>query len=171
MSEPRRSDTVIATFHSDLYKPLADVTLPRLQKYCKLHKYDLQSENYIGDMDRIGWARFARVADLLQHYKTVVWCDADALITSPHRKIEDFYGDVIISADLHGTNTGVFIARNEPLVRQLFFVINGQYGHEHFGNHPWGEQAAFIHLTSSPPYNQLVRWVTQRSLNAYPNSE
>lgn len=167
----KRSDTVIATFNSEAYQPLADITLPRLKRYCKLHNYDLQTELFTGDVSRIGWERFDRVAELLGYYKTVMWCDADALITNPQVKIELFAGALAMSADVHGANTGVFIMRNAPIVRQLLFAICGEYGREHFGRHPWGEQAAFIHLTANAPYLNLVRWVPQRKLNAYPNAE
>jgi hypothetical protein len=166
-----RSDTIIATFHSEQYQPLADITLPRLQQYCKMHKYDLQTEIFKGDMNRIGWERFARVAELLHSYETVMWCDADALITNPTYTLDQFHGPIAMTADLHGANTGVFIARKLDLVRQLFFVINGQFGRDHFSNHPWGEQAAFIHLTSSPPYHELVNWIRQHKLNAYANAD
>jgi hypothetical protein len=170
MSEQRRSETVVATFHSEAYKPLADITLPRLKEYCRRHKYDLQVEEYRGPLEVIGWERFARVYDLLFTYDRVMWCDADVLITNPSTKLENFSGAITMSADLNGANTGIFIARKIDLVQQLFFVINGQYGHEHFGNHQWGEQAALIHLAAMPPYRDLVTWVAQEKLNAYLHS-
>ncbi len=165
--------TIVATFHSKEYEPIAEITLPRLEAYCQIHGYDLYTEEYEGRIEKtIGWERFARVYDLLFSYETVMWVDADALITNPTVEIEKHLrGSVVMAADLHGANTGVFIARKQELVRQLFFVILGEYGRSHFGEHQWGEQAAFIHLTSSPPYNHLVRWVNQHQLNSYPNSE
>ncbi len=167
-----KSNTVVATFHSQGYKPLADITLPRLRRYAKLHGYDLYDEEYHGAIEHtIGWERFRRVYELLFTYENVLWCDADALITSPAHPLHYFAGPLVMAADLHGANTGVFIARRLPLVRQLFYVVLGEYGRSHFGSHQWGEQAAFIHLTANAPYQKLVSWCSQKELNAYPNRE
>ena len=158
---------VLATFNSESYQELADITIPLKQRYAEKWEYDFHSRVFDGNMERIGWYRFVEILNLLENYDEVFWLDCDAVIMNSAKRADIITGDLICTADLHGLNTGVMIARSVPIVKQLFWVITGGYGIEHFGNHPWGEQAALIHLLSMPPYDRLLNCVPQRRMNSY----
>lgn len=78
-----------------------DLTLASKQRYAKKHGYDFLSirsfgEDQSGVIPRtkygphIGFIRVVRVFELLNAYDTVMWIDADSIVTNDNYKIEDF---------------------------------------------------------------------------------
>ena len=128
-----------------------DLTLPSKQRYAKKHGYDLLSlrsfgedKNKVFGSKKIGFLRVVCCFEMLQYYDTVMWIDADAIITNHNYKIEDFInGDptLTVSWDWDGKNTfstGNFILRNTEKTKELFnmFLRVGTYV---LKTNQWGE--------------------------------
>lgn len=166
----------LVTFASPEYRELALLTGP--SKFLYAHKYDYvyHYDIYRGPIHRVGFERLALVLKMLEDgHRAVIWMDADAMITNDRicilSEIESRRAPadrhLFCSADMHGLNSGIFVAFNTDLMKQFLYVITHAYGEQHFGTHPWGEQAAMIHLLAAPPYHNLATYLPQRSLNAY----
>jgi hypothetical protein len=161
----------LATYNSEDYQPLADVTLPGKQIYCQRYGYDLISGVHAG-VQNIGWDRIAVVAEWLNKYDAVMWIDCDAVIMNYAKPLTDLMqpGDqFLVTADMYGINTGTFIAFNTPLVHQFLYAVR-HAGPRLVEGHHWGEQEAIIRLLQSPPYNELARFLPQNAMNSYLNS-
>jgi hypothetical protein len=160
----------LVTFNTSAYQELADITLPGKFAYCQRHGYDLISGPYVGDAS---WDRVAVVAQHLHKYDAIMWIDCDAIIANLTKPLTDLLqkdDHFLITADLYGPNTGVFIAVNTPLCQQfLYAVLNA--GPQLVKYHHWNEQEAIIRFLQSPPFNTVARYVPQNSMNSYINSE
>lgn len=75
-----------------------DLTLPSKQRYAKKHGYDLLAMRSFGSDQSgripsrcaIGHLRVLRVFEMIQSYDSVMWIDADSIVTNDNYKIEDF---------------------------------------------------------------------------------
>jgi len=77
----------------------------------------------------IGYLRALRAFEMLEYYDAVMWIDADAIITNPEIKIEDFLKDYncvfYASYDwmhLATFSTGNFILQNTPITQEFFQI-------------------------------------------------
>jgi hypothetical protein len=162
----------LATYNSEDYQELANITLPGKVAYCQRHGYDLISGIHQG-VENIGWDRIHVVANWLPKYDAVMWIDCDAVITNLTKPLTDLFqqGDqFLITADLYGINTGTFIAMNTPLTHQFLYAVR-YAGPQLVKGHHWGEQEAMIRLLSMPPYDKLARFLPQNKMNSYLNAK
>jgi hypothetical protein len=117
---------------------LVDYTLPSKERYARKHGYDLLSVRSLGSdvhglfgSQEIGFQRVLRTFEMLISYNTVMWLDADSIITNDNYRIEDFIGDAdktfYASYDWHGYNNfscGNFIINKTQNIQKL---INAFY--------------------------------------------
>ena len=125
--------TLILTGCDKSMYDVLDLTIPSKQKYAAKHGYDFMSvRSFPGDAEcgleerHIGFQRTVLAFKLLRHYESVMWVDADSVITNFDYKIEDFInGDesYIASYDwMHKASfsSGNFIARKTPKTQEFF---------------------------------------------------
>jgi len=77
-----------------------DLTLPSKQRYAKKYGYDLLSLRSFGSDKHnifkdthIGFLRTLRAFEMLYNYDTVMWIDADSIITNYNFSVDDFQID------------------------------------------------------------------------------
>jgi len=104
----------VATMFSPAYKPIVDITLPVLKKYCERHDYELNIIN-VPDWDysyrKHEWLKGKLKTDV----DVIFYIDCDALITNEDIKIESFLDgehDFFVSEDINEINGGVFLLKN-----------------------------------------------------------
>ena len=117
-----------------------DATLPSKQRYAKKYGYDLLSIRSFGSDKNnkfkdteIGFLRALRAFEMLNYYDTVMWLDADSIITNDAYSINDFLLDdehiFYASCDWWCTSrfsAGNFIVKNTKNTQEflnLFFDI------------------------------------------------
>jgi len=164
--------TALLSFYDESFEPLTNLTFPSLHEYCERWGYSPYFGKPFTNCDpRNGFDRFVAVYGLFeQGYDAVMWIDADAMITNHNISIADRLGDekFVIAADLHGLNSGVFIARNHIETRELIMsLIN--LGEMLLGDHPFREQEALNRYLSFDHYKRMVTILPQRMLNAVIN--
>lgn len=129
------------------------------EAYCKKHGYTLLHGNEMIDPDRpVAWTKLTAAEYHLSHtFDYVMYMDMDIVIMNMERKIEELIassngGDLIVTEDWSGLNSGVWIANNTPWTRKFLRLAFDQkqldvpYG-ANGGKHPFEyEQRAFHYL-------------------------
>jgi hypothetical protein len=166
----------IATGSSQEYMSLQDATLPSKKAYAE--KWNMTLETRIFSGDNIAWDRVGMVRDLLPRYDVVIWMDSDAFVANQDFDIKKYlemgYGEedreythnFMISTDLNSINTGVFIARNTPWVREFLYVVMHE-GYLLFNSHMRKEQQAIRDYMENHPYKGLVSVMPQNFMNSF----
>jgi hypothetical protein len=118
-----------------------DLTLPSKQRYAKKHGYDLMALRSFGmdstdkyniirektNVESVYLIRVIRAFEMLSYYDTVMWIDADSIITNDNFSIDDFELDenhaFYASYDWPGRRSfsaGNFIIQNTKHTTDLF---------------------------------------------------
>lgn len=86
--------TLVFTAHDEAYKPLADLTVPRMHDYAKRHSYEFTcyTEPFFDIPNGIYWSGVLGAAPNLEEYDRVMYMDCDQLITNPALSVEDLIG-------------------------------------------------------------------------------
>lgn len=106
---------VVATAWNEAYKPLADITVPLMQRYCEKHGYDLYlGENqYHTDMrDLLTYGDRCKIAiykSLFDRYDAYCWLDVDCVVMNSDVPVP-LSGHVYWSYDINGPTSGFFSA-------------------------------------------------------------
>jgi hypothetical protein len=125
---------VISGYHDyesdELYKKVFNMTLKSKIDYCDKHNYDfLTIRKFPCDSKDIGKMRLIYCLDLAQRWETVVWVDADSIITNNSISIEEMglgdscfyaspdYGQWALSGGY--VNTGNFIVKNTSQLQEF----------------------------------------------------
>lgn len=161
-----------------------DLTLPSKQRYAKKHGYDLlvlrsfgEDKQGIFNPRHLGFLRALRTFEMLQYYDTVMWVDADALITNDSYKIEDFTDEktsLSVSWDWGGKNTfstGNFVLNNTEKTKELFnaFLSVGKFV---IKNNQWGEeQTTFNLIYNGTELKNNIKVLEHKFLNAIPSKQ
>jgi hypothetical protein len=161
-----------------------ELTLPSKQRYVKKHGYDLLALRSFGEDKQgtfnprhLGFLRALRTFEMLQYYDTVMWVDADALITNDNYKIEDFIDDnccLFVSWDWGGKNTfstGNFILKNTLNIDELLksFLSVGKFVIKH---KQWGEeQTTFNLIYNSTSLKENIKILDHKYLNSIPSKK
>jgi hypothetical protein len=160
-----------------------NLTLPSKLKYAQQHGYDILSlrsfgtDNKFGfkDMD-IGFLRTLRCFEMLEYYDTVMWLDADAIITNQNYTIDKFQVNsthsFYASLDWMETNTfstGNFIIHKGESYKELFsvFIQVAKYVIE---QNIWGwEQTTMNIIYQSSNYKNNIKVLDRKYLNSVPD--
>ena len=161
-----------------------ELTLPSKQRYTKKHGYDLLALRSFGEDKQgtfnprhLGFLRALRTFEMLQYYDTVMWIDADALITNDNYKIEDFVDETSLFSvswdwvGKHTFSTGNFVIKNENNITDFFnmFLLVGKTVIE---NNQWGEeQTTFNLINQNTSFQNNIKILEHRYLNAVPSRE
>ena len=169
-------NVALATLHSDAYAPLAEVTLPNKERYCRRHGYDLHAVRHPADAE-LGpnWGKVSLLWELTERYDAVLWLGCDTLITNGERTVESLLGknpaaDVLLASDLYGINADVILTRATAVARMFWYAV-GTVGHAFYHAHPWSEQEAMVRFATTPPYAESVRVLPQSAMNSYLHAE
>ncbi len=121
-----------------------------------------------------------------QAYDYVCWADIDwlptrfdlPLTTWISNKPKDHegttpltsYGDIVLPYDVNGVHPTLIGIRNTVLTRGYMWALT-EAGHRLFFGHEWADNLSQRFLLGSPPYRDLVRWVSAKVLCAmHPNT-
>lgn len=148
--------------------PMLDITLPNKIEYCKRHGYALHFEEWDGGMFP-GFARLPVLIYLLKcgYYDWVFWLGSDALITNLNTKLESLVSNdcgIIVATDFTQIQLDSFLIRRGHGALELMEKV-WTYHDNPIG--PWWEQSTLDELVKQPPFNNVVKIVPQRTLNAY----
>lgn len=162
-----------------------ELTLPSKQKYTKKHGYDLltlrsfcnSTINKFGifKQNHLGFMRALRVFEMLEYYDTVMWIDADAIITNDTYTIQDFIKDdriLSVSWDWTGKksfSTGNFVIKNQKNIKPFFdtFLYIAQ---QIVQTNTWGEeQTAFNWMYTNTSFKENIAILDHNFLNAVPS--
>lgn len=161
----------VFTFHDDLFKPCADITLPVLRAYCERHGYPLTVATERLSNQRVVWDKIPLLLENMDRNDWSFFIEADILITNPGWTLEMFLlgigdTDFVVSDDVNGMNFGVFFVRNSVQAR----VVLSDAWHMRDRADIGSEQHALIEACRESERVQISR-VSQKLFNAYPYSE
>jgi hypothetical protein len=159
----------VISLYSENMQAVADLTIPSHVRFAD--KYGWHQDAVLADQENSLWEKLNLISHYLEKdYKSVLWLDADVLITNPKPITwileENHAADVFLTADVNGLNAGVMFIRNTPWSKAFFYACSN-HGKTLFGDRPNGEQQALQHFSSVYPYAGIVHYVPQRELNSY----
>ena len=135
------------------YKATIAPCLKASQEYCARHQYNylLLTEIPPNFHRPCAWAKVCLLFYALEHgYQSIMWLDADALITNVKTELESFNKTLeqadkgmLITEDHYGINTGVFFLRGGWRSRILLNLI---WCNRLYISSVWWEQAALMDL-------------------------
>lgn len=155
-----------------------DATLPSKQRYAKKYGYDLFTLRSFG-IDKkygfkdteIGFLRAVRTFEMLEYYDTVMWLDADSIITNDNYTIEDFQLNenfvFCASYDWIGRltfSTGNFIIQNTKQTNEflnIFYSVAKQFP---------TEQDALNAIHRGINFNNTIKVLEHNFLNSVPSA-
>ncbi len=157
---------------------LGTLTGPNKASYCRRHGYTWLPFNAGFDPSRpVAWSKIMFIRRHLADYDWLMWSDADSAITNPAIRLENLVnraGDLFITSDGVGLNSGSFLIRNcawsQGFLREAWELPGTPAYHRHFdinSDRMW-ENRAFLMLATAPAHRSHVRIVPQRRLNSYP---
>lgn len=139
------------------------------KRYCERHGYILAAYSEKLDGRPASWSKVLALLECFERYQADwFFClDADAMILNPEVRLQDLVdqrADLIISHDLNGLHAGSFLIHRNP--RTVEFLRN-VYSRTAFIDHYWWEQAAISEVLYRGESQLTVRYLPQRTLNAY----
>jgi hypothetical protein len=107
----------ILTVYTDNFKPLADIVIPNMERYCVKHGYSLYAYDITGTDIYYGYKKIEKLLSILDtdDIDIVLVLDLDTLITNHNTRIESFVDEIhdfFICQDVNGINAGAFIIKN-----------------------------------------------------------
>ena len=125
----------ILTSYFPNYQSLADVVIPNLKSYAEQHGYLFSSILCKDGGDAYGFQKMKFLQKILENRSIdlVLCLDLDVAITNKNYKLEDFIkesGDLFITKDVNGINSGSFIIKNSERGRGLIDRILSYNGRE-----------------------------------------
>lgn len=146
----------VTTFYSPKYKPLADITLHPLQKWCDKHGYYFNVR--VVDDGNVDFQITKDALGLLESgYDVVMAIECDILVTNLNYKVQDFIDnehDFFICKDVNNVNFGCWIATGKSV---LEFILGQK---ENFKT----EQNVLEHFNQLPS----VKYLPHPSINSIP---
>lgn len=165
------------------YQEVFDATLPSKQRYVKTHGYDLMTLRSFGTDKRnlfkdtnIGFLRVLRAFDMLEYYDTVMWVDADSIITNDNFSINDFQIDKTHSFYAswdwnnigHSFSTGNFILHNTKNTKD-FFISFLKIGKQISDTNIWGEEQTTLNYLWKTTHTDDIKILEHKFLGSIPN--
>jgi hypothetical protein len=160
----------ILTVYTEDYKPLADIVIPNLQRYCLKHDYDLYDFKIDHSGVYYGYQKLEKLLAILkeENIDAVLCIDLDVLITNHNIKIESFLDsehDFYITKDVNGINAGSFIIKSsEWSIKFLRTILHNTSKFE-------CEQNAFEYFNNLPEHKDKIKVLEHPSINSYMYAE
>lgn len=167
---------IVTGWQGDEWRPIADLTVPRMQDYAERHGHEFDCVEFDDDVARpVSWKKLVAVAHAFETSEQVVWLDADVLIVDASEDICDHVSGGAWQAMVrHQTsegdvpNAGVWF-----LDRSMLSTLMACAMDDRFVQHRWWEQAALLsrlgfgiadgqcrHDVTTPLY-QRTRWLSE----------
>ena len=153
----------VITCYSDNMAEVAALTVPTHAKFAET--WSMHHEARTVPQEDCLWAKVAMIGEYLERGHSVCWLDTDAAVTNPDKKPPKTAG-VSLTCDVHGPNVGIMFINNTLLTRQFFYALSG-YGRQLAAGFINPEQTAIRWLTMHPPYDRLLEFRPQRTMNSY----
>ncbi len=164
----------IATLYTPEIAELGLLTSGAMRVYAERHGYTaIVARSQLDQSRHPFWSKVV----LVEHYlsnnpscKWLMWMDADAVITNPRKRLEDFLAkdvDFLVAED-PGTpiNSGVFLVRN---CAATIYALRRAYAKTHFLTHPTPEQMALAEAFLESGATVNTRVVSRRLFNSFAN--
>lgn len=165
MNKPR---VLVLVLYAKNFQPLADVTLPNIKEYCKIHGYFCYSMVFDEYTSDFGFHKISMMQKIFDRGQAdIIWSlDLDCLITNMNVKVESFVDpdyDMFITKDINGLNAGSFIVKNTENSRGLLKEIMIMQGSED------NEQNAIERIYSTPAEwrDDKIKVLPHPSINSY----
>eukprot|EP01089_Gocevia_fonbrunei_P022412 TRINITY_DN905_c0_g6_i1.p1 TRINITY_DN905_c0_g6~~TRINITY_DN905_c0_g6_i1.p1 ORF type:complete len:439 (+),score=105.36 TRINITY_DN905_c0_g6_i1:132-1448(+) len=167
---------IISAYKGQLYEPMGIIADLTKEKYADLQGYDYYSDPSLFKPDMTWNEKSAIRLNLyrkyLPNYEWVFWTDSDVLIVNPTIQLENIVDDdhdAVMSKDWGGrqVNPGSMLLRNSEGGWALLdawqeFLADDESGHDDL-------RAFSLLCEKRPELEQRVKWVPQRTINAYPH--
>lgn len=153
--------SIVSNWKGPEFEQLADLTIPNRSEYAI-------RQGYVGGLFKFP-GHFGKIAALLEAWTSsewLWWLDIDAIITNPVVRLEDLTteGDVVLSCDAIGLNSGSMLLRTIPEVRVVLEAIwKLRKGYDVA---PWHDQNGLAYQLWTIRERVLI--VPKRALNSYP---
>ena len=142
---------VIATVSIGRHEELSSLAQSNLEKYAKLHGYDISNcRNTLDSTRPPSWSKVLLILELMKNYEEIFWVDADAIILNDSLDVSSIVEEDSDLAWVYheyenqsSPNAGVMFIRVNTRTKRLFELANEQRDLDH---HPWWEQAALMRL-------------------------
>lgn len=161
----------ILTAYDNNFKDIAELNIPIIKQYCKLHNYIFAHKSIINFDKHPAWFKPIAICDELKNNSNyILWLDIDTLILKQDFILEDICKSdkqIYISKDINGINSGVMLIKNSEYMRKFFEEVSNLYSS--FKDHIWWEQAAIIHLIKNNyiDIENNIEYIPQKIFNAY----
>lgn len=157
----------VFTNYDEVFKPVADITVPRMESYCKKHGYTFCADTQKLTPFRVVWEKFRVLKEVVPHYDWSLYLDTDVLITNPEIKLEkhlDDSSEVIVAMDMNGLNCGAMFFKRTPGVIKLIEDTLRKATYPEITS----EQHGFIETLADAALSVKYRLAPQRHFNSYP---
>lgn len=157
--------------YDSYFKPVADITMPVLARYCERHGYTMSvTQNPLVERTLV-WDRcLTMMENCLKGYDWILHMDADVLITNQTVSLESIIEQfpkqhhVVMSKDFNNLNDGIVFTRGTMIAQMLW--------------KKWWKMkeevsslaATFKHVENEPK-QFLLGWAPQKIFNSYDYSE
>jgi hypothetical protein len=177
---------MLLTSYPPAWRELADLTTATHRKYADAHGYDyfadcsetmMPARSPYTDAPKNGYVptryfiKFALLDYYLDaeacgvHYDEVAWVDDDLLFTRFDLPLSTWWGDVVTAFDVNGVHPTVIVVRNSVRTRGFMWACNNA-GRTLYGTHDWSDNLVLRFFSASPPYNDVMRYVSAQQLCA-----
>lgn len=175
------SNTLIITSYPMHWGELAKYTCASHKRYCNVNGFDYHADrsqlfdkwynpltSQFEQLPIKGFVKLDLFLRFLPHYKTIVWLDADLVVTNDAVRMDEVLGsytDLALPYDFNGHNATVIIARSTDRIRQFFWACNNT-GRKFFLKHDWAEMEAMRYFLQTPPYAGMAGYHSIKRLCA-----
>lgn len=126
----------IVTFYNEKYKSIFEFIEPNLRLFCKNNSFSLEAYKIDEPYETLTFRKQGRVAQLIDYYDWVVWCDSDILVKKPDfdfsTQLKYTSKSFIVSKDNLGMCAGFFAVKNNDFGKQ--FIRTWDFLHEYKSN-------------------------------------
>jgi hypothetical protein len=168
----KKGALAIATMYTPEIAELGYLTSQAIKAYAQRHGYTAVIAASRLDLSRHAvWSKLVLVEHYLSGHpscKWMMWIDADAVITNPEKRFEDFLTrdiDFLVAEDLISPiNVGVFLIRN---IAATIALLRRAYSKTHYLAHPLPEQMALAEALRESGDAVRTRIVSRRLFNSF----
>ena len=100
-----------------------------------------------------------------EEYETVVWLDADCVVTNYDRPLTQWPGEIVTAYDVNAVHPTVIIVRKSPRSRGFIWACNNT-GRTMFQHHEWSDNEALRYFSAAPPYKDIITYYSAQDLCA-----
>lgn len=160
----------VLTHFTPSWKPLADITVPVLEKYCHKHHYKLSAFECTPYQQYNGKEKIKHILSELKLGDVALVMDADSIITNTNISLHNFindHHDFYITKHVGNINAGVFIIRLSVWAIEFLNVVFSNIGKG--GIHC--EQDSMAKYIKEHPNDNRIKILAHPSINSFDYSQ